>query len=383
MHIAATPRRQPLSAGTSQLAPLSAVIDRPDRQMSLWLRLRNYVGRNRFKGSLLRSITELATTWIAAKRADIGERWASRARITQILPGADTLEHAASVAIYVHYAPEPAVSDMVLQQLAAYRALGFRIVFVTMVPLLPAPALDRIVPLVARVVTRRNVGLDFGAWQDTLKLVNIAALTELLLVNDSICGPFLPLEPVFGRMRQEPAGLFGLTENLAPRPHLQSYLLLARGKEAIADIADFLARYRQTAYKRAVVRTGEVALSTWMRQRGHLVAACFGYEAVERMALASPRAQRRLTSLFPKLFANEPSEPGAEAIRRKLQHYPLNPAHSLWFELIDECGFPFLKTELLRRNPIGISDLSAWRSLVPASRRPLIEAHLRTTAAKP
>ena len=385
MHIATLRLREQVAAGVSAFTPLSAVVDRPDRQMSLRLRISNYVGRVRFKGSLSRPLAELARNWfaLATKLTDIGERCRPRPRVTNTVPGADTLAQATSVAIYIHYAPVPVVSQMVLDQLAAYRALGFRIVFVSMAPYLPASALDRLLPLVARVVTRRNVGLDFGAWQDTLSLVETTKLTELLLVNDSVCGPFLPLEPAFDLMRQEPAGLFGLTENLAPRPHLQSYLLLARGGAAIADIAAFLGRYRQTAYKRAVVRTGEVALSTWMRRRGHLVAACFGYEAVERTALSCRRAQWRLTYQFPKLFARDPLEPSAETIRRKLQHYPLNAAHSLWYELIDECGFPFVKTELMLRNPTGIPDLGLWRSLVPPSRRSTIDAHLRVMSGKP
>ena len=257
--------------------------------MSLTLRLRNYAGRIRFNGSLPRALAAEGGRWLAAGMADIRERRHARPRITAVLNGADPLENAKSVAVYVHYARSPGVSEMVVQQLAAYRALGFRIVFVSMAPDWTAARLERVLPLVSRVILRRNAGLDFGAWQDTMRLVDTAGLAELLLVNDSVCGPFLPLEPVFNQMRQGGGGLFGLTENLAPRPHLQSYLLLARGAAAITDVSLFLRRYRQTAYKRAVVRTGEVAMSTWMRERGHAVAACFGYEAVERVALATPR----------------------------------------------------------------------------------------------
>ena len=380
MHIAAAHSRDPVAASVLCTSPLSTVVDRPDRHMSLSLRLRHYAGRLRFNGSLPRALAAEARSWTGAMVKDARERWNARPRITQVLAGANSLESAKSVAVYVHYARSPGVSEMVVQQLAAYRALGFRIVFVSMAPDWNAAALGRVLPLVSRVILRRNVGLDFGAWQDTLRLVDTAALSELLLVNDSVCGPFLPLEPVFNLMRQGGDGMFGLTENLAPRPHLQSYLLLARGRAAIADVSLFLSRYRQTTYKRAVVRNGEVALSTWMRTRGHLVAACFGYEAVERLALATPRAQRRLTRMFPRLFTGCPAEPGAEVVRRKLQHYPLNPAHSLWFELIDECGFPFLKTEMLLRNPVGIPDLTSWRSLVPPGRRPVIEAHLQATS---
>jgi hypothetical protein len=61
----------------------------------------------------------------------------------------------------------------------------------------------------------------------------------------------------------------------------------------------------------------------------------------------------------------------------RLRHHPLNPAHSLWRELVEVSGFPFLKTELLLRNPIGISDLDTWRLLLPPRELgQTIETHL-------
>ncbi|WP_158747194.1 rhamnan synthesis F family protein [Acidisphaera sp. L21] len=378
MHIATV--RAPLASHAMEFGPLSPVVDRPDRRMHFNIRLRNYLTRVRYRGSLLTAAATLTREWVTAKAADLAERWRGEPRITQILTGEDVLEGAPLVAMYVHYAPVPDVSAMVLGQLRAYRALGFRIVFVSMAPRLPQSALAELLPLVARVVMRRNTGLDFGAWQDMLPLLNLGALTELLLVNDSVCGPFLPLEPVFGLMRHAGDGLFGLTENLAPRPHLQSYLLLARGAAAIADIGLFLRRYRQTAHKRAVVRHGEIALTGWMRRRGHMVAACFGYEAVEQEALQTARALQRLARMFPRLFPDGVTD--AATMRKALHHYPLNPAHSLWFELIESCGFPFLKTELLLRNPIRIPDLSSWRMMVPPLRLAMVEAHLRAMAGR-
>ncbi len=56
---------------------------------------------------------------------------------------------------------------------------------------------------------------------------------------------------------------------------------------------------------------------------------------------------------------------------------PLNPTHALWRELVEELGFPFLKTDLLLANPDRISDLEAWPMLVHAPQQvPEITAHL-------
>jgi hypothetical protein len=295
------------------------------------------------------------------------------------VPGADALAQSSSVAIFVHYAPTPTISSMVLSQLELYRILGFRILFVSTAPQFPTLVLKQVASRVALVVQRRNVGLDFGAWQDMLPFLDLGSnpLKELLLVNDSVCGPLRPLEPIVEDMRASGLGFFGMTESLAPVPHLQSYFLFARGEAAIGDVITFLARYKQSSYKSRVVRRGEIGLTTWMRHRGHAVAARFGYESVERTALESPVARQRLQRLFPSLFAGLDKDQKT-AFGQRLRHHPVNPAHSLWRELVEVCGFPFLKTELLLRNPIGVSDVDSWRRLLPPPQEvgQTIETHL-------
>ena len=47
-------------------------------------------------------------------------------------------------------------------------------------------------------------------------------------------------------------------------------------------------------------------------------------------------------------------------------------------------GFPFLKTELVRRNPGRLPGIDGWRALVPPEAPcpvPVIEAHLRAMGA--
>ena len=353
------------------------VIDRPDRHLPTLVRVRSYCQRVRRQSSLAQGLTALLRERARAMRMDAGE-WLSHApRITRVLPGADALAPSGSTAIYVHYAPTPRVSAMVLAQLRSYRALGFRILFVSMAPPLPAATLEQLAECVALVVQRRNVGLDFGAWQDMVPFLStgLAGTNELLLVNDSVCGPLRPLHPILADMRAHGDGFYGMTESLAPTPHLQSYFLLARGDAAVGDVIDFLIGYRQTNYKRHVVQLGEIRLSHWMRARGHAVRASFGYQRTEATALRSPLARHRLRHLFPHLFAA--IEDQGDDFARCLQRHPLNPTHALWRELVEELGFPFLKTDLLLANPAGVSDLEAWPSLVQSQQQmPEITAHL-------
>jgi hypothetical protein len=356
---------------------LSPVIDRPDRRMSLLRRAYHHFGRPRFKGSTGRAIMDLLGEWWTAEVANLREWRMATPRILGTYFGEDELSEAACIALYIHYAPGDGVSAMVLRQLEEYRALGFTIILVTMSKELGAAEIAQLKRLTALIVHRRNFSFDFGAWHDIASLVPTLApdANELLLVNDSVCGPLHRLHSTVNDMRAQGEGLFGLTENLAPRPHLQSYFLLVRGTGVIADVVEFLRRFRPTAYKRGVIRRGEVRLTSWIRKRGHVVAAVYGYEAVEWIALHRPRTLQRLRSLFPAIAYAATREEWHD----KLRTLPLNPTHALWYELVDDCGFPFLKTDLLSRNPIGIPDLMDWGDLIPSEHpelRLLIEEHL-------
>jgi len=43
---------------------------------------------------------------------------------------------------------------------------------------------------------------------------------------------------------------------------------------------------------------------------------------------------------------------------------PLNPVHHLWRPLVSLLGFPFLKIELVRRNPGRLPRIGSWTTLV-------------------
>jgi hypothetical protein len=302
-------------------------------------------------------------------------------RLLNTWTGTDPLLHASSVAIYIHYSPCNRVSEMVLRQVKEYRSHGFTVIFVSMCGSLDMRDLERLRGITGLILLRRNFALDFGAWHDVIPLLRGIApdLRELLLVNDSVCGPLTSMFRIFKRFRARGDGLFGLTENLAPRPHLQSYFLLARGKSAVADLMCFVGRLRLSSYKRTIIRRGEVRLSSWMRGRGHLVASPHGYEAVEWLALQRPRALRRLRTIFPNAGTAESNGEWFEELR----HFPVNPTHSFWYELVECCGFPFLKTEMLMRNPQGLIDVDDWCQLVSTGHndmRKLIQDHLWSMA---
>jgi hypothetical protein len=271
-----------------------------------------------------------------------------------------------SVAIYAHFAPYSGVSAMVARQLRDYARLGFRIVFVSAAPHFTEEDFASIRDSVEVVLHRRNFGLDFGSWVDAITLLPdlVEDIDELLLVNDSVLGPIHPLDGPLAEMRRGGEGLFGMTDSVQYAPHLQSYFLLARGGDAIADLADFLQAGRLSVSKRRVVKRFEVALSGHMRDLGHRVAALWNYETLEAELL---RSDTDVAALFSGLsrYRLRAGGPGLSNLRRQLLDLPLNPAHHFAGLLVRRCGYPFLKTELVQRNPARILDALQWRDLIP------------------
>ena len=291
---------------------------------------------------------------------------------------------ATRIALYVHYSATGLISQMVRYQLEVLNQLGFSVVFISMASHIPEADWDAVRQRAAVVVQRPNFGLDFGAWRDLLPEVQRrwSVPGELLLANDSVLGPIHPLKPVIDAMRAGGDGLFGLTESLQNGPHLQSYMLMARGVPAVADLMCFMQKLHISHSKWLLVRMGEVRLSRWMRRRGHRVAALFGYDRLVRAAVADPEERRRLQAVYPRL--QDLSEMSTGAAIATLHRWPLNPTHHFWRVLTTQFSYPFLKTELIQRNPARLPAVTEWQTLVPAdSPCPLsvIEAHLATLEA--
>lgn len=300
-------------------------------------------------------------------------------------PGIDRRPDAKRIALYVHYSATGQISDMVRYHLALLGELGFAIMFISNAAAIPEDDWQAARSLCAMVVRRENFGRDFGAWHDLMPAVRLywPQPDELLLANDSVLGPIYPFPPLIEAMRAGGDGLFGLTESLQGGPHLQSYLLLTRGRAAVTDVMTFLQTLYVSHSKWLLVQMGEIRLARWMAARGHRVAALFGYDRLVQAAIADPGERRRLMGSGAKLAGLDrlPADQAAAL----LHAWPLNPTHHLWHVLATRFGDPFLKTELVLRNPGRLPDVDQWAEVLPPNppcKLPMLQAHLRTMTGR-
>jgi hypothetical protein len=250
---------------------------------------------------------------------------------------------------------------MVRRQVRLWREAGFACVFITNATP-PAADWDAIATDSVLRIRRANVGRDFGAWRDAaaIALQRFGTPKELLLTNDSVLGPFLPLSPLVDAWCAGGDGFFGLTESLGGGAHLQSYALLGRGEGAVSEMLGHLAGMKDGRSKWQLVQRGEIGLTQRMLRAGVPCWALFGQARLAALANATTR-----TRIAPRYSS-------LEAFAR----VPFNPCHHLWRELVEGMGYPYLKTELIRRNPGKLPGVENWRQVVPPAELPIIEEHL-------
>lgn len=245
------------------------------------------------------------------------------------------------VAILCHYDRDGAIRTDTLRYLREVRDAGFSVVIVSNGGTLRSGA--SVTELGGVALSRRNLGLDFGAWRMAMHALGLPRpdTNRILLINDSVYGPVAPLAPLLDRMTAEGADLWGLTESHERDWHLQSYFLLAHGPLIHSDMwRQFWRGVVPLPFKRWMVGRYEIGLSRRTAAAGFRARALFPYAAIV--------------------------PDGSIA----------NPTLGAWRALLD-AGFPFLKRELLRDNPTGVTGLDTWQALVSPAYAAEIDADLR------
>ena len=270
-----------------------------------------------------------------------------------------------SVAVFVHFDRKGLVGDHVLAYVRTLSDAGFSVLFVSNSGRQGRRNLDPLKSLCRAVIIRRNVGYDFGAIRETLQLVGLPRhnTQRLLIANDSVYGPLSSLQPLIDRADFAEADVWGATESWQHRYHLQSYFLIVSSK-AMAHSAwtSFWQDVRPNSSKRWVVNHYEIGLTQRLLNAGLRCKSLWPYnELVDQVIKEPSDNQSELASRDPMVLMRQVA---CLRLRTAIAHrVPLNPTADLWRQLL-QSDFPFLKIELLKRNPTGVPDITDWRSVV-------------------
>lgn len=233
--------------------------------------------------------------------------------------GSDALASAGAlgrVAVLAHWAPDTRVSRSVAGLASGLAANGYQVVLASSAEA-PGPLeWPGNKPGNVTVLRRPNVGYDFGSWASALdRYPQIAAAPQVLLLNDSLAGPFWAMDSLLRLFDDSGADAWGLTDTSQFGHHLQSYCLGFKGgclREP--PLRKFWREIRVERSRDDVIWRYEIGLSRLLHREHFTIDAAYRHSQVV--------------------------DEGK------------NPTIIGWSRLLD-LGFPFVKRQLLRQPEVA------------------------------
>ncbi len=191
---------------------------------------------------------------------------------------------ATRVALLAHHSERARVSLSVQTLVEQLVAGGYWVLMASTSAVEGPLAWPRGLPPMTTVYRRPNLGYDFGSWAALLDLhPRVAAAPAVLLLNDSMVGPFVPLAELLERFEEPHTGVFGLTDTTQDGYHLQSYWIGYRGAVlAQPEVRRFWHGIRLQPTKRKLIKRYEIGQSKLLLRRHHELQALFPYQMVVR-----------------------------------------------------------------------------------------------------
>ena len=277
--------------------------------------------------------------------------------VLQEFDGLDPRRESCLFAVYVNYNSFGIIHRYVVDQVRALEQAGFRIIFVTQSGSIRG--LELVLPHCAKVVHRRNLGHDFGAYRHGLYWIRSLNISPraVLLVNDSCYGYFSSIDGIEANVDEGKADLWGLTESYDLGYHLQSYfLLLSKGLFEAPSFWQFWDMMPTNRSRNYVVLNGEVGLTQSVLRGGFRTGVLAPYNDLVEGWL-SRRRQHYGSSQVEKNFV-------AMLEGRLITARPVNPSHCFWEALIEDYRLPLLKRDLLRKNPLLVPNVHNAAALI-------------------
>jgi tetratricopeptide (TPR) repeat protein len=294
------------------------------------------------------------------------------------------------LAVYAIYVPDGRLKSYHRAVLDALRNADYTTIVVnstvTKADSLAEDALER----AEAVVVRSGPGRDFASW--ILALAHFAPTLEyvnhLLLLNDSLIGPFGDFGSVLEALEADPADFKGLTDSLERDHHLQSSLLmLSRHALFSRAFLDFFLNFEPAPTRDLVVTDGEIRLSKEMIKARVAAKAMIPYPTLTKTWLRRLPSQIEWADTLPvRLEETGLSHVMTADVAARFSAYledwlfghairlraglPCNPQHWLWDVLIATGKFPFVKKDLLLINPAHIPTIIRLSDILPQTQQP-------------
>ena len=201
------------------------------------------------------------------------------------LEGLDEMAEAASpgrVAVVAHWSARERLSRSVEELMRQLADHAYHILLVSTAEVTDPLAWGGQRPLTVTVLRRPNLGYDFGSWATALdRYPRMAEADCVLLVNDSLAGPFVALDGLLERFHGSHADVWGITDTTQFGYHLQSYCLGFRhGCLQEPPLRRFWRDVRVERSREDVIWRNEIGFSRLLRRERFVTEAAIPYRTV-------------------------------------------------------------------------------------------------------
>ena len=228
-----------------------------------------------------------------------------------------------TVSIFSHFDDKNEIKEDVIFYIKALSKIS-DIIFVSTAEDLSSQEIKSIEPYCKDIIVKKNIGYDFGAWKTGLNHLGTAldAYESLILCNDSVYGPLFDLDAILTSMKSY--DFWSMTDNYEIEYHLQSYFVVYNKTAFTHPVFQaFWENFKIYEDKQTLIEHNEIGFSQDMMQTG------LSYHSYY--------------SVKDRNYVNV------------LQYH--------WDTLITEHQFPFIKKELLKRNPLQLP-IDNWTDIV-------------------
>lgn len=166
------------------------------------------------------------------------------------------------VAVMVHWSADGSVSRSVSETVGQLTRLGYQVAVCSTCESPSRLVWEHGRPDSTAVYRRPNIGIDFGTWSAMLgAFPRLRAADKVLLLNDSLVGPFEPIDPIVAKFESAVCDVWGLISTNQQSPHFQSHFVgYKSGVLTDSPLIRFWSNVRLQPTKRDMIRKYERGL---------------------------------------------------------------------------------------------------------------------------
>ncbi len=239
--------------------------------------------------------------------------------------------------LFAHYSNDNTVSDHVYYLIQSLSQSNCDVLFISAGKDLTNEHQDRVKTTCVGLISRKNIGYDFGSWKTAIEHYPDMAqdYQSIVFTNDSVYGPIHEISPLIDKA-ESMFDVWSLTSSHERNFHIQSYFWGVTSNAIRSGFFDFFwnTHYRYYSLRSRVIKNYELQIAHIAKDRFFLNVG---------------------SAIDPQEYNNSVKDLSK-----------INPTHHLGYELITRHKFPFIKRELMDRNPLNIES------------KQLIEKYLQT-----